>query len=125
MPGVDILAVFGDMPAAGENETCPGFSIIQHRLGRAGSVLLHAPGHQHGQYAVTTCHRLFNHVAIIGRTGNHGDALLEFIQLGYTLLTADADHFIAPVERMAHHVFAELAGCADDTNFHDKYPLPL
>src|SRR5437764_15389229 len=44
LPGVDVLSVAGDVPPARENEPRVGPGVLEHRLRRAGGVVVHAAG---------------------------------------------------------------------------------
>ncbi|MEZ5520605.1 MAG: hypothetical protein R3F08_03895 [Dokdonella sp.] len=97
---------------------------IQHCLGRTRRVLLHAPGRQHGEYAITARDGLADHGSIIRRSGNEGDSLLELVELGDAALPTYTDHLVTAVERVLHHVLAELSRCTDDANlFHGVPPV--
>jgi hypothetical protein len=69
-------------------------------------------------------YRLPDDLAVVGRSGYDGDAPGERIEFGDALLTAHADHLIAPVKRVLHHVLSELSGGSHDTDLHHVYPLP-
>jgi hypothetical protein len=47
--------------------------------------------------------------AIIGRAGENFDASFEWVELDDALLPADTHHLITPVQRVLHHVPAELS----------------
>src|SRR4030065_2075184 len=85
--------------------------------------MVDAPRDQAGKYPVTPGDRLLYHLAVVRRSRNDRDAPFERVKLGDTLFSADPNHLITPVERMAHHVSAKLTGCADDANFHERIPL--
>jgi hypothetical protein len=55
---------------------------------------------------------------VVRRSRNDGDAPLERVELPHAFLPAHADHFVATVERVLHHVAPELPGGPDDANPH-------
>ena len=62
-------------------------------------------------------------LAIVGRSRNHSDAPLEAIELLDAALTADADDLIAPLQRLLHHVLAELPRRSDDADPQGRHPV--
>jgi len=80
--------------------------------------MLIAPGHQNGEYAVAPGDGLADDLAVIRRAGNDGDAPFEGIEFADALLPAGADHLVAPVPRVLHHVPAELPGSPNYADFH-------
>ena len=55
--------------------------------------------------------------------GTTRDASLERVELADALLPADGDDLVAPVERVLHHVLAELPGGPDDADPHRVRPV--
>src|SRR5262249_31236073 len=62
--------------------------------------------------------RALDRLAIVRRSRNDGDASLERVELTDALIPAHADHRIAPIQRVLHHVAPELAGRTDDAHLH-------
>ena len=73
---VHVLAIPRDVPAAGKDEARALRRIVEYRLGCSRRVMLVAPGHQHGENAITPCDRLLDHRAVICRTRHDADAVL-------------------------------------------------
>src|SRR5215472_16679177 len=119
---VDVLAVTGDVPATGEHQPRARCREVLHRLSSSPRVSVDSPGDQHGEHPVAPGHRCADDLAIVGRPGYDGDAPLERIELRDALLTAYADHLIAPAQRVLHHVLAELSGGSHDADLHHRCP---
>ena len=47
----------------------------------------------------------------------YGDALLERVELACAAFSTHANHLVAPIQRVLHHVLPELPGSPHDTNF--------
>src|SRR5205085_5493521 len=70
------------------------------------------------EHPVTLGDRALDDVAVVRRSWNDGDASLEPLKFLDALLAAHADHLVASIERVLHHVLPELPRGADDANFH-------
>lgn len=112
---VNILSVPGDMPAAGVNESSFRLGVIKHRLGRSRGIVVYTPRDQHGEDTIAALDRFLNDLAIVGLTGDDGDAILEPRQLFDTPRTANADDFIVLVQSMLNHILPKFSRCAYDT----------
>ena len=119
-PRVDVLAVAGDVPAAGEHEPRARLGVVEHRLRRAGGVALHAAWDEHDEHAVAARDRASDDLAVVGRAGHDFDAALESGELADALLAADSDHLVPSVQRVLDHLLPELPGRADDADPHDS-----
>src|SRR2546430_1124849 len=121
---VDVPPVTRDVPAAGEHQPRARCRQVEHRLSGPRRVAVDTPGDQHGEDPAALRYRLPDDLAVVGRPGYDGDAPGERIEFGGALLTAHADHLIAPVKRMLHHVLPELPGGSHDADPHHTYLSP-
>jgi len=64
--------------------------------------VVNPPRDQHGQHPAAPLDRPLDDLAVVRGPRKDGDAPLERIELAYTLRPADADHLVAPVERVLH-----------------------
>jgi hypothetical protein len=122
LPGVHVLAVAGDVPAARENESCPRRRVVEHRLGRSRRVPLDPPRNEHDEHTFAPCHCALDHLSVVRRSRNDGDAALEPVELPHALLSADAYHLVAPIERVLHHVPPELPRGSDGADLQRARP---
>ena len=118
LPRVHVLAVERDVPPAGEDEPRSWRRVVEHGLGGAGRVSVDAPGDEHDERRVAPGDSPLDHLRIVGGARNDGDATLEHVELPHALLPAHADHLVAPVERVLHHVPPQLPRRADDADLH-------
>jgi hypothetical protein len=79
-------------------------------------------GHQHREHRVTALDCALDDVAVVCFSVDDADAVSEPAKLFHALLTADASHLVASVQRVLHHVLPELPGSSDDANFHGFSP---
>ena len=63
--------------------------------------------------------------AVVRRSRNDGDAPLERVELPDALLAAHANHLVAPIQRVLHHVLPELPRGPDDANPHRVPVVPF
>src|SRR3990170_9162859 len=120
---VHILAVACDVPPAREDEARPRGRIVKNGLRRSRGVLVNPPRDQHGEYPVASCDGLQDNLAVVRHPRNDCDAPLERVELPHAFLSANADHFVASIKRMLHHVLAELPRGSDDAYLHRAPPL--
>jgi hypothetical protein len=73
---------------------------------------------QYDEHAVAPGDRALDHLAVVRRSRNDGDASLERVELPHAFLPAHTDHLVAPVQRVPHHVTPELPGGPDDADPH-------
>ena len=64
--------------------------------------------HEHDQYTAAASDRLLDDLAIVRRSRNDNDALLERVELRDAFFAAHADDLVPSVERLLHHVLAKL-----------------
>ena len=69
-----------------------------------------------GKDAVAPGDGTLDDVAVVRRSGNDSDAPLEGIELLHAALAAHANHGVAPIECVLHHVLPEFPGSPDDTD---------
>ncbi len=81
------------------------------------------PWDQHGEHPVAPHNRLLDNIAVVRRSRNDGDAPLERVELSDALLTAHANHFVASIQHVLHHVLAELPRGPDNANLHLVPPV--
>ncbi len=122
-PRVHVLAVPRDVPSAREHETRSRTRMVEHRLGRSRRVLMDPPGDEHREHPVAPSDRALDDLAVVCRSRNDCDASLERVELPHAALPADADHLVAPIQRVLHHVLPELPGGPDDTDLHRVPPV--
>ena len=77
-----------------------------------------APRDEDDEHAVASGDGVLDDPGVVGGSGSDRDAVLEPVELGDTLLPADGDHLVAAIERVLHHVSAELPGGSDDADPH-------
>ena len=77
---------------------------------------------QHDEHPVAPRYGALDDLAVVRRSGNDSDAPLEGIELFHAALAAHANHLVAAIERVLHHVLAELPGGPDDANLHVASP---
>lgn len=123
LPRVDIPSVAGDVPSAGEDETCAWTRVVEHRLSSSGRVPVHAPWDEHDEDAVAAEHGTLDDVSVVGRPGHDRDPSSERVELAHALLAAHGCHLVAAVERVLHHVAAELPGGPYDADLHRLGPV--
>ena len=75
-----------------------------------------APRDEHDEHPVAPRDRALDDLAVVRRSRNDGDAPLERIELPHALLAAHADHLVAAIQRVLHHVLPELPGGPDDAD---------
>src|SRR5437868_9568408 len=71
---------------------------------------------EHREYTVTLRDRTLDDVTVVRRSWNDRDASLEPLEFLDALVAAHADHLVASIERVLHHVLPELPRGADDAN---------
>jgi len=71
---------------------------------------------EHREHPVTLRDRTLDDVTVVRRSWNDRDASLEPLKFLDALLAAHADHLVASIERVLHHVLPELPRGADDAN---------
>ena len=118
LPGVAVLAVERDVPAAREDEARARLGVVEHRLRRPRRVPVDTPRGEHHEHAVAPLDRPPDHVAVVRLAGDDRDPVPEVVELADALLPADADDLVAALERVPDHVAAELPGRADDADLH-------
>ena len=94
--------------------------MVEHRLRRSRGVVLAPNRDQHSEDAVAAAHGALDDVAVVGRPGDNGDPLLERAELVYAAGAAHADHLVAAVQGMLHHVLPELPGKPDDADLEHR-----
>ena len=94
----------------------PRLRVVEDRLGRARRIPVAPPWHEHDEHAVAARDRPLDDLAVVRRSRNDGDASLERVELPDPCLPAHADHVVAPVQRVLHHVPPELPGGPDDAD---------
>jgi hypothetical protein len=78
---------------------------------------------QHDEHTVAPGHDTLDNLAVVRLSGDDGDAPLERIELPHAALPAHANHLVAPIERVLHHVLPELSGRSDDAHLHVVHPM--
>src|SRR5438067_4181386 len=73
---------------------------------------------KHDEHPVAPGDGALDDLAVIRRSRNDSHAPLEGIELLHAALAAQADHRIAPIQRMLHHVDSELPRCPDDADLY-------
>ena len=63
---------------------------------------------EHDEHPVAPRHRTLDDPAVVGGSRQDGDAPLERVELRDALLPTDANHLVASIERVLHHVLPEL-----------------
>src|SRR5581483_7566364 len=96
-PRVGVPAISGDVPSAREQQACPGTGAVQHCLRRPRRVMLKSPGNQHGEHAVATRYRPLDDLAVVRRSREDRNAVLELGQLSYAGIAADRVYLVASV----------------------------
>ena len=79
---------------------------------------MNPPRDQHGEHPITPCDSLLDNLAVIRSAGNDCDAPFELREFADTLLPTDANHLVASIEGMPHHVPTEFPRSPDNANFH-------
>src|SRR5512143_4121111 len=92
-------------------------------MGRYRREMMEHTENKHDEQHVARSHRALDDLAVVRRSRNDRDASLERVELPHAALPADADHLVAPTERVLHHVLPELSGGPDDTDPHGVSPL--
>src|SRR5438477_5305528 len=118
LPRIDVLAVAGDMPTAREDQARPRIRIVKNRLCRSRCVMVDAHRGEHDEHPVAPGYGALDDLAVIRRSRNDSNAPLEGIELLHAALAAHADHRIAPIQRVLHHVDSELPRGPDDADLH-------
>jgi hypothetical protein len=118
LPRVHVLPVARDVPPTREHEARPRGRVVEHRLGRSRRVPVHASRDEHDEHPVAPRDRALDHLTVVCRSRNDGDAPLERIELSHAFLPAHADHLVATIQRVLHHVPPELPGGPDDADPH-------
>ena len=116
LPRVHVRAVTRDVPSAREHEACAWTRVIEHGLGRSGRVAVDAARDENGEHSVAPLHRALDYLAVVRRSRNDRDAILEPIELLHALLAAHAHHLVAAIERVLNHVLPELPRGSDDAD---------
>src|SRR5882672_11656591 len=70
-----------------------------------------------GGHPVAPCDRALDNLAVVRCSGNDGDAPLERVELFHAALPARANHLVAAIQRVLHHVLPELPGRPDVHTF--------
>src|SRR5207302_38015 len=73
---------------------------------------------KHDEHPVAPGHGALDDLAVIRRSRNDSNAPLEGIELLHAARAAHADHRIAPIQRVLHHVDSELPRGPDDADLH-------
>jgi hypothetical protein len=63
LPGVEVLAVAADVPAAGEPKPRPRLRVVEHRLGRSRRVAVDALRNEHDEHPLAPGDRPLDHLA--------------------------------------------------------------
>jgi hypothetical protein len=106
------------MPAAREDEASFRGRVVEHRLGCPGRVPVDTARDEYDEHALASGDGSLDHLAVVGRARNHGDALRERIELRHARGPADADHLVATIQRLLDHVLPQLPGGSNDAHFH-------
>src|ERR1700704_5793333 len=85
---------------------------------RSRRVVVNAHRGKHDEHPVAPGYGALDDLAVIRRSRNDSNAPLEGIELLHAALAAHADHRIAPIQRVLHHVDSELPRGPDDANLH-------
>src|ERR1700704_3190222 len=85
---------------------------------RHNSVVVNAHRGKHDEHPVAPGYGALDDLAVIRRSRNDSNAPLEGIELLHAALAAHADHRIAPIQRVLHHVDSELPRGPDDADLH-------
>src|SRR5689334_25202041 len=88
---------------------------------------VHAPRHQYGEHPIAPVDRAPDDLAVVRRSRNDADALLEGVELADALSPAYPDNLVAPIQRVLHHVLPELPGGSDNADLRsvDVHPFRL
>jgi hypothetical protein len=111
------------VPPAREHETRPRRRVVEHRLCRTRRVPVDASRDEHDEHPVAPRHRALDDLAVVRRSRNDGDAPPERVELLHALLAAHADHLVATIKRVLHHVPPELPRGSDDADLHRMRPV--
>src|SRR5207248_472108 len=85
---------------------------------RSRRVVVNAHRGKHDEHPVAPGYGALDDLAVIRRSRNDSNAPLEGIELLHAALAAHADHRIAPIQRVLHHVDSELPRGPDDADLH-------
>src|SRR3954454_11934732 len=118
LPRVDVLAIARDVPPAREDHACPRIRGVENRLSRPRRVVVNAHWGKHDEHPFAPGYGALDDLAVIRRSRNDSNAPLEGIELLHAALAAHADHRIAPIQRVLHHVDSELPRGPDDADLH-------
>src|SRR5579859_3438018 len=110
------------MPPAGEDQARARICVVEHRLGGPRRVAVDTAWDQYREHPVAPRDRTLDHLAVVGRAWDDGDASLERVELFDALCAAHANNVVAAVQRMLDHVLTELAGSPNDTHLHVASP---
>src|SRR5712691_3744828 len=97
--------------------------MVEHRLGRSGRVPVDASRDQHDKHPVAPRDRALNDLAVVRRSRYDSDPPLERVELPHAFFPTHANHLIAPIQRVLHHVLPELPRGPDDANPHRVRPI--
>ncbi len=115
---VHVPAIAGDVPTAGKDETRAWRCKVEYRLSGPRRVMLIAPGNQHGENSVTPGDGFSDHFAVVRRARDDGDVSFERVKFAHASFSTNADHFIAPIQRVLDHVPAKFSRGSNDADFH-------
>ena len=118
LPRVHVPAVAADVPPAREDEARTRRRVVEYRLGRAGRVPVDAARDEDHEHSVAARDRFLDDLGVVRRSRNDSDAPLELVELPHALLPAHADHLVAAIKRVLHHVLPELPRGSDDADSH-------
>ena len=86
---------------------------------------MNPPRDQHGEHPVTLCNRPLYDLAVVRLSGDDNDAVPERVELPHAALPAHANHLVAAIQRVLHHVLPELPRRPDDAHLHLAHPVAI
>src|SRR5262245_56826339 len=107
-PGVDVLAIAGNVPPTREHQPCPRLRVVEDRLARSRRVAVDPARDEHYEHRIAARDRALDDLAVVGCATHDGDVSLERVKLGDTFLPAHANHFVPAIQRVLNHVLPEL-----------------
>ena len=118
-PRVHVLTIPPDVPATREDKARARAGIIKYSLRRSRRVLVNPPRDQHGKHPVAPFNRVLDHLTVVRCTGNDGDTPFEPVKFAHAAFPTNANHLVASIQRMLHHIPPELPRCTNNANlFH-------